>query len=64
MLNKKLYRDILKNKSQFITIFLMVLIGVMVYVGISGELYSDEGIITRWVKKYEKGKGWIVLEQA
>ena len=38
MLNKKLFRDILKNKSQFITIFLMVLIGVMVYVGI--EAYS------------------------
>lgn len=38
MLKKKLFRDILKNKSQFITIFLMVLIGVMVYVGI--EAYS------------------------
>lgn len=32
-------RDILQNKSQFLTIFLMVLIGVMVYVGI--ESYMD-----------------------
>ncbi len=32
-------RDILQNKSQFLTIFLMVLIGIMVYVGI--ESYMD-----------------------
>ncbi len=38
MLKKKLLRDIWKNKSQFITIFAMVLIGVMVYVGI--EAYT------------------------
>ena len=34
MLKKKMWRDIFQNKSQFITIFLMVLIGVMVYTGI------------------------------
>jgi putative ABC transport system permease protein len=39
MLNVKMLRDIKQNKSQFITIFLMVLIGVMVYVGI--EAYMD-----------------------
>ena len=39
MLKRKLFRDIWKNKSQFITIFLMVLIGVMVYSGI--ESYMD-----------------------
>ena len=38
-MHKKLIRDILKNKSQFITIFLMVAIGVMVYAGI--EAYMD-----------------------
>ncbi len=37
-------RDILHNKSQFLTIFLMVLIGVMVYVGI--ESYLDGMIQT------------------
>ena len=31
MLNRKMFRDIKKNLSQFITIFLMVLIGIMVY---------------------------------
>lgn len=39
MLIKKMLRDILKNKSQFITILLMVMIGVMVYSGI--EAYMD-----------------------
>lgn len=39
MLRKKRVRDIKKNLSQFITIFLMVLIGVMAYSGI--EAYMD-----------------------
>lgn len=44
MLKKKMMRDIKQNLSQFITIFLMVLIGVMVYVGI--EAYMDGMIYT------------------
>lgn len=39
MLKRKMFRDIRLNLSQFITIFLMVLIGVMVYSGI--ESYMD-----------------------
>lgn len=39
MLKRKMFRDIKQNKSQFVTIFLMVLIGVMVYTGI--EAYMD-----------------------
>lgn len=39
MLKKKMLRDIKKNLSQFITIFLMVLIGIMAYSGI--EAYMD-----------------------
>lgn len=38
MLKKKMFRDIKQNLSQFITIFLMVLIGVMVYVGIGAYM--------------------------
>ena len=49
MLRRKMLRDILQNKSQFITIFLMVLIGVMVYVGI--EAYMD-GMINAADKFY------------
>ena len=38
MLNKKMYRDIKKNLSQFITIFLMVMIGIMAYSGIEAYM--------------------------
>ena len=49
MLRRKMFRDILKNKSQFITILLMVTIGVMVYAGI--EAYMD-GMTTTADKFY------------
>ncbi len=39
MLSRKMLRDIWGNKSQFITILLMITIGVMVYAGI--EAYTD-----------------------
>ena len=38
MLRKKMIRDIKQNLSQFITIFLMVFIGVMVYSGIESYM--------------------------
>lgn len=34
MLKRKMFRDIRFNKSQFITIFLMVFLGVFVYSGV------------------------------
>ena len=39
MLKRKMMRDIRKNLSQFITIFLMIMIGIMAYSGI--EAYMD-----------------------
>ena len=51
MLRRKMIRDIIKNKSQFITIFLMILIGVMVYIGI--ESYMT-GMSTASEKFYTK----------
>ena len=39
MLKKKMLRDIRKNLSQFVTIFLMIMIGVMAYSGI--KAYMD-----------------------
>ena len=39
MLTRKMFRDIKNNLSQFITIFLMIMIGVMAYSGI--EAYMD-----------------------
>lgn len=39
MLNKKMLRDIWKNKSQFITIFLMVFLAVFAFAGV--HAYMD-----------------------
>ena len=39
MLKRKMFRDIRKNLSQFITIFLMIMIGIMAYSGI--KAYMD-----------------------
>ena len=39
MLKKKMFRDIKSNLSQFITIFLMILIGILAFTGI--EAYMD-----------------------
>lgn len=38
MLKRKMFRDIRKNLSQFITIFLMVMIGIMAYSGIKAYM--------------------------
>ncbi len=45
MLKRKMFRDIKNNLSQFITIFLMIMIGVMVYSGI--KAYMDGMTKTR-----------------
>ncbi|MBR6274187.1 MAG: FtsX-like permease family protein, partial [Lachnospiraceae bacterium] len=50
MLRRKMFREIGKNLSQFITILLMVMIGVMAYSGI--EAYMD-GMITAADDFYE-----------
>lgn len=50
MLKRKLFRDIKNNIAQFITIFLMVMIGVMAYSGI--ESYMDG--MQRSIDKYYK----------
>lgn len=42
MLKKKMFRDIKNNLSQFITIFLMVAIGVMAYFGIEAYMSGME----------------------
>ena len=45
MLKRKMLRDIKNNLSQFITIFLMIMIGIMVYSGI--KAYMDGMTKTR-----------------
>lgn len=51
MLKRKLIRDIKSNKMQFITIFLMVLIGIMVYTGIEGYMLGMEESANNYYQK-------------
>ena len=51
MLKRKMYRDIKNNLSQFITIFLMIMIGIMAYSGIKS--YMD-GMTTTADKFYSE----------
>ena len=51
ILNKKLFRDVKNNKSQFVTIFLMVFLGVFVFAGI--HAYMD-GMKVSGDEYYEK----------
>ena len=51
MLKKKMLRDIKLNLSQFITIFLMVLIGVMAYSGINAYMSGMKNFIVKQIYK-------------
>ena len=45
MLRKKAFRDIMKNKSQFITIFLMVFLGVFVFASVHSYMDGMKNIV-------------------
>ena len=59
ILSKKLYREVWYNKSQFLTVFLMVFIGVLVFSGIhaymdgmdkySNEFYENNNLQDLWM---------------
>lgn len=60
MLLKKLWRDLLKNKVQFLSIFLMSFLGLLIYVGIDSEVtgataaeydyYQEQNLADLWVQ--------------
>ena len=58
MLNRKMFRDIKKNLSQFTTIFLMVMIGIMVYT----TMISYSGAMQKSGDKYYKDNNLFDLE--
>ena len=58
MLRKKMFRDIKKNLSQFITIFLMIMIGIMVYT----TMLSYSGAMQKTGDRYYKQNNLFDLE--
>jgi putative ABC transport system permease protein len=59
MLVKKMMRDILKHKAQFISIFLMAFLGVFVFSGLSGEYVGLEVNIDNYYEETNLADGWI-----
>ena len=59
MLGKKMLRDILKHKAQFISIFLMAFLGVFVFTGIGGEYIGLEVTINDYYEETNMADGWI-----
>lgn len=52
MLKKKMLRDILKQKSQFITIIIMIAIGIMVYSGINAYMLGMQRAADNFYQDY------------
>lgn len=52
MLKRKMLRDIRKNLSQFITIFLMILLGLMVYSGIRSYMQGMKKTAEEFYEEY------------
>ena len=51
MLRRKMFRDIRNNLSQFITIFLMVFIGILAYTGIESYMMGMQKTANKFYKR-------------
>lgn len=61
-LNKKIWRDIWKNKSQFISIFLMTLLGVLAFSGIHGYMDGMEQSSVNYYEEHNLQDLWLTGE--
>lgn len=59
MLKRKMIRDVLNYKMQFISIFLMAFIGVLVFTGIYADTSSFETTINDYYEETNLADGWI-----
>ncbi|MBR4719588.1 MAG: ABC transporter permease [Lachnospiraceae bacterium] len=59
MLIRKMWRDLLKNKTQFISIFLMSMLGMGVFVGIDSESSGGAAAAEAYYKQYNLSDIWI-----
>ncbi|MCX8075223.1 MAG: ABC transporter permease [Clostridia bacterium] len=60
MLRRKFFRDIIKNKSQFITIFAMVFLGVFIYSGINSYMAGMQYVADRYYDENNFQDIWII----
>jgi putative ABC transport system permease protein len=63
MLLRKMLRDMKANRTQFISIFLMSLLGVFVYAGINAEWYGMQTEIDRYYEETNFPDFWVMGEK-
>ena len=56
---RKMLRDFKDHKAQFISIFLMALIGVFAFTGISGEAVGIADVSSKYYEDTNLADGWI-----
>lgn len=59
MLFRKLLRDMVKHRTQFISIFLMAFLGVFIYAGIGGEWMGLKETSTKYYKDTNFADVWL-----
>ena len=59
MLIRKMWRDLFRNKTQFISIFLMSMLGMLVFVGIDAESAGGSAAADAYYKQYNLSDIWI-----
>lgn len=62
MLWKKFIRDIKHNIPQFITIFLMAFLAMVLYTGLASEVYSVKSAMSSYHKQTHLADEWIIGE--
>ncbi len=60
MLFRKMLRDMKLNLTQFVSIFLMAMLGVLVYAGINSEWYGMQKESDRYYKETNLADLWVV----
>ena len=63
MLFRKMLRDFKDHKAQFLSIFLMALIGVFAFTGISGEAVGLVDVSSSYYENTNLADGWIYGEE-
>lgn len=59
MLFRKMLRDMKLHKTQFISIFLMSILGVFIYAGISSEWYGLKTTVNKYYKDTNMANVWV-----
>lgn len=60
MLIRKTIRDIVKNKVQFLAIFLMMFLGCFLFSGITGEWYGMQQHFESFLKEQHMADAWVM----